>query len=225
MSEAASGKREEGRGGLVARAVFTLDRWLQKRERVYEYTDDPLCIFRAQRAEAEYPVVLTDGTVVNKGASIIKLHIWNQHVPPMGPYGGASMAWARELSRRVGPSLCALERHLAELPDGDEIVAICGEMGLGTAAQGDRLGGLAGRYGFESVDDGGHVRSRYTLRRLGENILILLLVLATNPLSARPSVLLRDRKPVYLSRKALRRHCHTSPGAAAAKEKGNDERG
>jgi hypothetical protein len=200
----------------VARAVFLLDRWLRKRQSIYEYTDDPECLFRAELAVAEYPAVLTDGTVINKGAPVVKLHIWNEQMPAMRLYGGASIAWAREVSRRIGPSLRQLDRHISELPQGDGIVAVYGEMGLGTAGRGDQLVRLIGRYGFEPVGDPG--RSRFTLRRLGENILTLLLVLAANPTSARLSVLLYDRKPVYLSRKALSKYCRALPDAAAERE-------
>ncbi len=66
---------------------------------------------------------------------------------------------------------------------------------------------LSARYGFEPAAE--PVPAGYWhaggLHRIGENILIFMLVLATNPVAAGPPVLRRDRKLVYLSRAALER--------------------
>ena len=68
-----------------------------------------------------------------------------------------------------------------------------------TAIEGIRR--IAAHVGFEELDDVGLSGGR--LHMLGENILVLMLMLATNPASARLSVLARSRKPIYLSRRKL----------------------
>jgi hypothetical protein len=189
-------------GAWVEQAVFGLDRWLRQRQGVYEYSDDPLCVFRAQIGRADCAVALSDGTVVKPGDPVLNLHLWNEHVPPMGS-SSVSMTWAREFTRRVELSMRALARHLHWNRSMDDIVAIRGDMRLGTAEQSGQLARLAGRYGFEPAGAEGFDFGAGMVQRLAENLFICLLVLATNPVALRAPVLRRHHKLVYLSRAVL----------------------
>jgi hypothetical protein len=189
-------------GTWVEQAVFGLDRWLRQWQGVYEYSDDPNCMFRIQRCQADCDASLTDGTQIRTGDPVLNLHLWNEHVPPMGDCG-INLPWAREATRRVELSLYGLARHLKWTRTLDDIVAIRGEMRLGTAAQSGQLARIAGRYGFEPAGAGSFGFEAVSAQRLAENVFIGLLVLATNPVSLRAPVLRRDRKLVYLSRAAL----------------------
>ena len=189
-------------GAWVEHAVFGFDRWLRQRQGVYEYSDDPLCMFRVQRGQADCNVCLSDGTRVRKGDPVLNLHLWNEHVPAIGPKG-ISMNWAREMTRRVELSMCALARHLKWTRGLDDIVAIRGDMRLGTAQQSDQLARVASHYGFEPAGPGHAVFGPGMLKLLAENIFICFLVLATNPAALRFPVLRRSHKLVYLSRAAL----------------------
>lgn len=189
-------------GVLVEHAVFGLDRWLRQRQGVYEYSDDPLCLFRVQRTAAECDVLLGDGTHIRQGAPVLDLHLWNEHVPPLGPTG-FSIVWAREATRRVELSMYGLARHLKWTRALDDIVALRGDMRLGTAEQSGQLARIAARYGFEPAGAASEQFSAGTLKRFAENIFICLLVMAANPAALRAPVLRRGRKLVYLSRAAL----------------------
>ncbi len=182
--------------------MFGLDRWLRQRQGVYEYSDDALCIFRAQRGRAACEFALSDGTHIHSGDPVLNLHLWNEHVPAMGQ-STVDMAWAREFTRRVELSLRALARHLRWNRSLDDVVAIRGDMRLGTAEQSGQLARLAGRYGFEPAGIGGFDLGLAMLQRLAENIFICMLVLATNPVALRAPVLRRHHKLVYLSRAVL----------------------
>jgi hypothetical protein len=187
-------------------AVFGLDRWLQRRQGVFEYTDDPTCIFRIQRAQAEEDVTLSDGVRIEPGEPVLNLHLWNEHIPLMGPEG-ATVSWARHFSRALQTSLRLLADYLEDAPDLDGIAALRADMRLGTTAQSAQLARLSARYGFEPAAtpiSGGYWHPG-GLHRFGENILIFMLVLATNPVAAGSPVLRRDHKLVYLSRTALER--------------------
>lgn len=211
--------RTTSRRGWLAAAVFALDEKLRRRESIYEYTDDPQCLFRIQRGTADRNVALRDGTILRKGDPVVRLHIWNEHMPAMSA-GGPSVGWARDVKRRIELSLRELERHLATQPDCADVVAICGNMTLATPQQGDQLARIAARYGFEGAGESEPQRWYPSPRRLGENILMLLLVLAANPAAARFSILRRDRKPVYLSRTTLRQFCsapHRTSGKAGGR--------
>jgi hypothetical protein len=193
----------------MAHAVFALDSWLRKREGVYEYTDDPRCIFRIQYAKAERDIILSDGTAIERGDAIIRLHLWNEQIPALDRTG-PTVAWARCISHGIGDSLKKLERYLACHPEFDSVAALTAVVGLRAAEHGDQIARMAQRYGFESRPAGSGGR----LHSLGENILMLLLVLATNPASARLSVLRRGRIEMYLSRKALRDYSRNAGGSA-----------
>jgi hypothetical protein len=201
--------------GWMANAVFALDERLRERESIYEYTDDPLCLFRIQLGTAERSFVMRDGVALRKGDPVIRLHIWNEHVPAMDATG-PSVGWAREVVGRIEPSLRELERHLATRPECTDVVAICGDLTLGTPQQGAQLTRIVARYGFEVAKEIEPEPSFPSPRRIGENILMLLLVLAANPAAARLSILRRDRHPVYLSRRALQQFC-TCPRRTSGK--------
>jgi hypothetical protein len=188
-------------GALLEQAVFGLDRWLRRRQGVYEYTADPACLFRINQGEAEQTLTLADGTHLRPGDPILNLHLWNEHMLAM-PAQGPTIGWARQTHRAVDCSLRELVRWLVQQPDLDEIAALRADMRIGTADQTQQLVRITARYGFESaairVETG-------SLRQLGENILMCLLVLAANPAAIRTDVLWRDHALVYLSRAALER--------------------
>lgn len=182
-------------------AIFALDRWLRARQGIYEYTHHAQCLFRIQRAVAERSLSSCNGTRVRRGDSILVLHLWNEHIPVMG-HRGPTLAWARQTVRALDTSLRELATYLRLQRGNDSIRALCGDMCLGTAAQCEQLERIVARYGFEAVA-GSTVASSGSLHRLGENILILMLALATNRATLHTAILRRYRKPVILPRAAL----------------------
>jgi hypothetical protein len=188
--------------GVVEHAVFGFDRWLRQRQGVYEYSDDPRCFFRVQRMTAERDVALGDGRRIGRGTPVLNLHLWNEHVPPLGS-NGFGIAWAREATRRVELSMYGLPRHLKWARALHELVALRGDMRLGTAEQSDQLARIAVRYGFEAAGADPDQLSAGTLTRLAQNVFICLPVLAPSPAALRLPVLRRYHKLVYLSRSAL----------------------
>jgi hypothetical protein len=190
--------------------VLGLDRLLRRWHGVYEFTAHHGCLFRAERSRAEQTLLLRDGTRVHRGQPLLKLHLWNEHMPLMGAHG-ATLAWARRASRAVEVSLRELARHLAQDEEMEEVVAVCADMRLATARQSAQLARIVARYGFETPADSRSGRPSL-LRLIGENILMALLVLATNPVAMRPGVLRRGHLRVILSReKLMRRYCDYLP--------------
>lgn len=192
-------------GYWLENAVFSLDRWLRRRQGVFEYSDDPACVFRIQFAQAEAPLTLPGGARIEPGMALLNLHLWNEHIPLMG-LEGATVGWARHLSRSIQSSLRQLAAYLDDKPEFGRIAAVRADMSLGTADRGAQFVRLMGHYGFEPAGEVvrlGYWRSS-RLHHFGENILIFLLVLATNPVAASPPVLRHDHKLVYLSRAALK---------------------
>lgn len=183
--------------------VFSLDRWLRRWHGIYEFTAHRDCLFRAERCLAEESLLLSDGTRVRRGDPLLKVHLWNEHMPVMRQ-DGPTVAWARRASRAINTSLRELARHVAQSSDLDAIVAVCADMRLATAKQSAQLARIVARYGFEAAKDSRVGRPGF-LRRIGENILMMLLVLATNPMAFRAAVLRRDHTRVVISRAKLLR--------------------
>lgn len=183
--------------------VFSLDRWLRRWHGVYEFTAHRECLFRAERCLAEETLLLSDGARVRRGDHLLRIHLWNEQMPVMRR-DGPTIAWARRASRAVETSLRELARHVAQCSDLDEVVAVCADMRLATTKESAQLARIVARYGFEAEKDS-RVGRPGPLRLIGENILMMLLVLASNPVAFRAAVLRRGHARVIISRSRLLR--------------------
>lgn len=184
--------------------VGALDHHLRRRQGIVEYTDCPDCIFRMQVIPCGQDVTLRDGTRLSPHHRVVELHFWNEQLPVVSDTG-SPLAWARQMSACAEISMRELARHLASRPDLDDIRAIRGNMSLGPAERSGQIARLVGRYGFEQISSPGPPRVAERMHRLGENILISMLVIAHNAAALRTDTLRRDRVMVYLSRKKLDR--------------------
>ncbi|MDE2262041.1 MAG: hypothetical protein KGL45_05925 [Gammaproteobacteria bacterium] len=183
--------------------VFSLDRWLRRWHGIYEFTAHRDCLFRAERCLAEESLLLSDGAGVRRGDPLLRIHLWNEHMPVMGG-DGPTIAWARRASRALETSLRELARHVAQSSDLDGVVAVCADMRLAPARRSAQLTRIVSRFGFEAAKDPREGRPGL-LRLIGENILMVLLVLATNPIAFRAAVLRRGHARVVISRARLLR--------------------
>lgn len=186
----------------MAEAVDALDEHLRRSQAVFEYTDNPTCVFRLDITRASHSVDLRDGTSVRAGQRIARLHLWSEQIPRV-PENGPTIAWARHMQRAMLTSLRELARFLADRPDLHDIAVIAGDAPSGTADQRQQLARIMARFGFEAVIAPEHLPVRERLRRFGENILISLIVFVHNAKALRPDTLMRVRLPIYLSRQTL----------------------
>lgn len=193
--------------------VFSLDRWLRRWHGIYEFSAQRECLFRAERCLAEESLLLSDGVRVRRGDPLLKIHLWNEHMPTMGQQG-PTVAWARRASRAIESSLRELARHVAQCGDLNDVAAVCADMRLATAKQSAQLARIVSRYGFEAAKDS-RVGRPGLLRLIGENILMVLLVLATNPIAFRAEVLRRGHARVIISRAKLVRRYRPQAGRQA----------
>jgi hypothetical protein len=198
----------------LAFAVLALDGWLRRRASVREYTSDPRCIFRIEIDHVERTVMLSDGTWLRAGERIINLHLWNEQIPSFGA-DGASVTWASRLTRRVEFSLRELCRFLSVTPELSDVVAICANMALGTKRDTAQSLLIASRFGFLSVQTRPRRSVTQRVGRVGENILISLLVLAHNTQALRRDSLWRDRTRIVLRRPTLEQRYRLRPRSHA----------
>lgn len=201
----------------LAEAIFALDKWLQRRQGVIEYSAHPQCLFRMQIGQTHRRLLLRDGTLLRRGQRIVHLHFWNEHIPPV-PASGTTIRWARQMQHGIAVSLRELAKYLASRPELADVGAICGDVPCGTQAQAHQLSHIMGHYGFETIVEEAPVRLRERLHRFGENILISLIVLAQNSVALRSDTLRRVRVPIYLSRRGLAERFDCAEHAAEVRE-------
>lgn len=186
----------------LAEAIFALDKWLQRRQGVIEYSAHPRCLFRMDVRRARRPLRLRDGTLLRPGQRVVHLHFWNEHIPPV-PEIGTTIRWARQMQHGIALSLRELARYLAARPELRDIGAIWADAPCGTRSQAHQLAHIMAHYGFETISDEAPMRLAERLHRFGDNILISLMVLAQNSVTLRADTLRRVRVPIYLSRRGL----------------------
>ena len=182
--------------------VCGLDRVLRRWQSVVEFTHDPTCILRITLGRLDQDFVLADGTAGRAGDRFVDLHLWNEQIPAM-PKEGASIAWARQMSLCFQHSLRQLARYLTLRPDLDDISLLRCTMGFAGRERNDQMVRLIRRYGFEFVPPATTMTLGERARRLGENIMISLIVLARNQAALRRDTLRRGRTRVFMSRKVL----------------------
>jgi len=186
----------------LAEALSAFDARQRRRQAVFEYTRNPACIFRLDISRTPRELILRDGTRIRPGDRVARLHFWNEQIPPMAE-DGATIAWARRMQRAIALSLRDLARYLAGRPDLADIAVICGHVPSATKSQSGQLTRIMAYYGFESIAESEPLPLGERLHRLGENILISLIVLAHNAGALRRDTLTRVRVPIYLSRRVL----------------------
>jgi len=189
----------------LAETLSAFDARLRRRQAVFEYTHTPSCVFRLDISHARRPLLLHDGTRVRPGQRIARLHFWNEQIPPM-PKDGATIGWARQMQRAIATSLRELARYLASRPDLGDVAVICGDAPSATQSQSEQLARIMAHYGFETIVEPEHLPLGERLHRLGENILISMIVFARNAGALRPDTLARVRVPIYLSRRILEKN-------------------
>jgi hypothetical protein len=183
----------------LAQIALRLDIAFQRRNRVFEYSRDPQCMFRGQVDRARRGVTLSDGSVIRKGDKLINIHLWNENVPVMPPEG-PTFAWARRLGSSFDFSLRQLADYVARHPELHDVAAIRAEAAVATSTREVQLLRVMGHFGFETVAEQPPTWGQ-RLHQYGENLFGLLLVLAVNPVAARISILWRVRSQVLLPRK------------------------
>jgi len=105
-------------------AIRALDACLRRRLGVFEFCDAADCVLRARVTPAMHPIALPD-RLVPRGAAVLDLHLWNEHVPAMPP-AGPDLAWALTFQRRLIFSFRALAGHIPHDPRMATVQAVGG---------------------------------------------------------------------------------------------------
>ena len=187
--------------GWLERFVFGLDAWLCRRLGVIEYSSHPDCICRIELRRLDHALTLSSGALLPPGDEIVQLHFWTERVPQ---YDGAGAGF--EFARRFNRALVFSLKELATFLASRDLTAVRGvraDVALGTAEHMDQVLRFCGHYGFQPIRHTAPATVWSALHRLGENILISLLILAHNRRAFRFDCLRRSRADVFLTRAEL----------------------
>src|SRR5215475_13245603 len=88
----------------LAKAVFTLDRQLQRNGDVFCYSSDPQCVFRISLKRLAGTARLVDGVELPAGSAIVELHLWNEQLPIFA-HDLSTLAWGLRFCRGITYSL------------------------------------------------------------------------------------------------------------------------
>ncbi len=128
----------------VRRLIREFDGVVRRVLGVFEFTDDPACLFRLRRIRLDRPRSLREG-VLPAGSPVLELHLWNEHIPTMST-GGPDAAWAIQTARRLRHSLPLLAAAVGARVDLGRAIAIGGPTTLLTDR---RSHALLERLGFQ----------------------------------------------------------------------------
>jgi hypothetical protein len=176
----------------VRHLIRKFDRWLRRRMEVFEYSDDPQCIFRVRVAQAPHPLKVPGGKVP-AGAKVLEMHFWNEHLPPLSR-NGPNMAWAARTARMMVLSCHQLASRLADDPRLGGVEAVGGVTSLFVPGQGSGAERVFTRLGFAAAPQ----PNRWgPFGEFWENVHAWMLMWAFNAASLRHHTLLRMRRTEF----------------------------
>ncbi|HZT88662.1 MAG TPA: hypothetical protein VFA12_11890 [Stellaceae bacterium] len=193
---------------LWAGSVGWIDGLLRSYYGIYEFTDDPDCVFRIGTTEAKSRVLLADGARIEPGEVVGTLHFWNEQLPRYSE-SGPDLRWARAMRDRVQYSLCVLADYLEREPGWRNIRALYGEATLTARLGTAQVLRVAERYGFEPMPRQEGYLGR--LHTLGENIMLWGLTRAFHPAALPRLPFRRDYNDLWMSRTTLRQRYAQAP--------------
>jgi hypothetical protein len=182
---------------LLDRFVVALDRWQRRRLGIWEFSDDPACVFRLGLARSHLDARLADGTVVRRGEIVGVIHVWNEHMPQIPPEG-PDLTWARSFGRSLIHTQRLLVRYVAASQAFDTIQAFGGEATFVYTPGSIRM---LNRLGMEVFDPLPQRGVRWFID-LGARIWVWLLRRAFNPRSVKGLGDI-ERRPFWMSKRTL----------------------
>jgi hypothetical protein len=156
-------------------AIYGVDLILRQWYGIYEYSRTNTDILRIAMLRASVPVSLPDGTQIRPGDLIVDLHIWNERLSTLGPFG-PSLAWGCRVRHRIEFSLGQLARHLETIGYLEPCAAVRAKAVFVNGRNAKRLTRIAACYGL-------HRAIEAQPAGLGHGLLAYGLTWASNPAS------------------------------------------
>ncbi len=190
--------------GAFRRLVRAFDRWLGRRQGIFEFSTGSDCVLRIAIRPSDLDVALSDGTRIRTGERIVDLHLRNENLPQMGERG-PDLVWSATMRQRMRASFAQLAAWLEAQPEHDA-VAIRARTPFVSRGNGRAMQRISAGYGFEPVPRAGSGGALGRLHEFGENILIWALVRAYNPGGLKAKRFMRRRHDFWISRRRFLDH-------------------
>ncbi len=126
--------------------IHAIDWILRKLNGVFEFCDDPDCVFRVSIGVSKYPLHVP-GSEIPVGTKVLELHFWNEHMPPM-PSNGSVIGPAIKLRRKVASSAQRLGEAIENDPRLAGVEAVGGVTPLFIPGDSSAAEGIFRRLGF-----------------------------------------------------------------------------
>lgn len=193
-------------------AIFWLDSFLKKSQKIYEFSSKEECLLRLSLIESPCDMQLADGTKIFKGDCLGELHFWNEHFPSMSQHG-ADLAWAAAFKRRTIQSFYELATFVERDPQMGKVEAFCGDTTIGSLWDFSVFARKAKRWGFEVTAQSTDHSIARRLSELFKNLYTTALIWAFNPENLNGSKLWRLRRDyIWISRQTLVQRYGANPG-------------
>jgi hypothetical protein len=186
-------------GSGFAWLLRRLDRMLRWRQGIFEFTDDPQCVFRVSVAPAGRALTLSDGAAIRPEDRVAQIHYWNEHLPLI-PDAGHDATWASQFHRRVVHSLGLTAELLARDPRFADVAAIFAAPAFSADAGASITARISRRLGYDVLDEPPHLNP---VHRWLDSFLVWNLMRIYNPVSTRGRGLAHGRVHVWMSRRTL----------------------
>jgi uncharacterized membrane protein YdjX (TVP38/TMEM64 family) len=162
--------------GLMRRLIRRLDGLLRRKMGIFEYSDNPYCMFRVHLDRADRTLHIPGGKI-ETGTKILELHFWNEHILP-AIAGGTTVVGSIKGFRMFKNSLSELAGLIDRDPRMAGVQAVGGLMPL--FLQGDSFPAekMLAHLGFKVHPFHGTQRS---WRRLGKQMHGWMMMWAYNP--------------------------------------------
>ncbi len=118
---------------------------------VREFEAEVKGLLRIQLSHAAYSVTLRDGVCVERGALIMDLHWWNEHLPPF-PSEADDFDWASHVEQQLQASLHRLALYIHAHQELDNVQALRVSLSVAKHGPPNVLGRLLMRAGFEPIE-------------------------------------------------------------------------
>jgi len=180
--------------------VHVIDAALRRILAITEIESETASVFRIKLGSAEREILLSDGTRVRPGDTVLELHLWNERLEP-APCAHAELGWAVRFRRRFLASLHRLAIHLQRDQNLAAVRAILMQPALERERPEGAIERMLPKLGFEPLPGAAPARGR--LYSFLENAWLWLLTWAHNPRALRGRQFDRTRRGFWISRSEL----------------------
>jgi len=166
------------------RFIFFIDRLLRRQQGIYEFTNDPACLFRLGLSHCQQDLALPGGLSIKTNDPILELHFWSDHFPLI-PQTGPDLEWGKRITRQYARTLQLLADHIDSNTEYRNIKAVHGVVNSISVEGLNHLEHIGRRSGFDFLPAPEPRTFLSRLHQRGEDLLIWLLHWSFTPTSHR----------------------------------------